>query len=92
LKEKNEYPCCFGKLDNVFPMEKNGLRNTPESCLGCFCKTECLRSAMGKSGGLKVKEENLNRAYDAGMLSFWERWSQKKEIHRRLKSLNKGKT
>lgn len=91
MNENKEYPRCFGKLDIVFPMGENGLRNTPESCLECFCKTECLRSAMEKSSGLKVKEENVDRAYAAGMISFWERWCQRKDIHRRTRSLKKEK-
>ena len=40
---KKEYPYCFGKLDNVFPLEKDGLRHTPESCMVCLYKTDCVR-------------------------------------------------
>ncbi len=90
MNEKNKHLHCFGNLENVFPMGENGLRNTPESCLECFCKTECLRSAMRKSGGLKVREENLNRAYESGLISFWQRWSQKKYIYNTMKSIKKG--
>ena len=54
MKDQKEYPYCYGKLENVFPMAENGLRCTPESCLVCYCKTECLRAAMEKSSGLKV--------------------------------------
>jgi hypothetical protein len=29
-----------------------------------------------------VREEKLDRAYNAGMVGFLERWSRKKELHR----------
>ncbi len=78
------YPKCFGELETVFPKTKEGLRSTPEACLECLHKTECLRSAMGGAGGVKVREEIVDRAYDSGMMSFLERWSKKKELKRRL--------
>jgi hypothetical protein len=78
--KKNEYPYCFGILDNVFPMEKNGLRSTPESCMTCRYKTKCLRAAMGGEEGVKVKEEIIDRAYASGMIGFINRWSRKKTL------------
>jgi hypothetical protein len=33
--------------------------------------------------GLKVKEEALDRAYAAGMVGFFERWSKKKAFHQK---------
>jgi hypothetical protein len=80
-----KYPKCFGELDIVFPKAKDGLRNTPEACLGCSHKTACLRSAMNGAGGVKVREEIVDRSYDSGMMSFLERWSKKKELKRKLK-------
>jgi hypothetical protein len=77
---KEEYPYCYGILENVFPMGENGLRNTPESCMTCRHKTECLREAMGKREGLKVKEEIVDRAYESGMIGFFSRWSRKKRL------------
>ena len=85
MKDPKEYPYCYGKLENVFPMGEKGLRCTPESCLVCYCKTECLRAALEKSGGLKVKEEKIDRAYAAGLIGFFERWSQKKDLNRKIK-------
>ena len=79
-----EYPYCFGKIENVFPMGKDDLRETPESCFPCIYKTECLKAAMEKSGGLKIREENVDRAYEAGMIGFFERWSKKKDLKRRI--------
>lgn len=83
-KEK-EYPYCFGKLDAVFPLGTEGLRHTPESCMVCFCKTECLRAAIGGPEGIKVEEERLKRAYGSGTISFLERWSRKKALERQKK-------
>jgi len=83
-------PTCFGELGTVFPKGKNGLRNTPETCLACRHKTECLRSAIDGVGGLKVREEFVDRAYSSGSIGFMERWSKKKEIKRRLEKQNKG--
>jgi hypothetical protein len=80
-----EYPYCFGKLDTVFPIGEDGLRHTPESCMVCIYKTECLRNAVQCQEGLKVKSEKVDRAYAAGMIGFFERWSQKKNLHRKMK-------
>ncbi|QTA93525.1 hypothetical protein [Desulfonema magnum] len=80
-----KYPSCFGVLDIVFPKGEDDLRHTPEDCLACEHKTECLKTAMGRSDGLKVREEVIDRAYDSGMISFLERWSKKKVIHRKKK-------
>ena len=88
-------PNCFGKLETVFPKGKNGLRITPEACLLCDCKTECLRSAIDGVGGLKVREEFIDRAYSSGTMGFLERWSKKKDIKRKIqkklkKRIDKG--
>jgi hypothetical protein len=58
-EKKKEYPYCFGKLDTVFPLGKDSLRHTPESCMVCFCKTECLRAAIKGPEGVKVEEERV---------------------------------
>jgi hypothetical protein len=79
-EKKEEYPYCFGILDNVFPMESNGLRGTPETCMPCRHKTKCLRAAMAGKEGLKVKEEIVDRAYASGMIGFISRWSRKKTL------------
>ena len=74
-------PTCFGDLETVFPMGEDGLRHTPDACFACHLKTECLRKAMVERGGLEVREAMVDRAYRAGMMGFWERWSRKKTIH-----------
>jgi len=85
-----KFPACFGELETVFPKSRNGLRNTPETCLACRHKTECLRSAMEGAGGLKIREEFIDRAYASGRIGFMERWLKKKAIQRSLENKIKG--
>lgn len=73
-------PPCFGDLETVFPEGAEGLRQTPESCMICCYKTQCLRQAMADKGGLTVREEMVDRAYQSGRLGFFERWSRKKAL------------
>jgi hypothetical protein len=75
-------PACFGDLKTVFPRRSDGLRVTPISCLQCVHKTPCLRSALGKRSGYSVREEMIDRAYRGGVIGFFQRWSQKKSVHR----------
>ena len=86
IMKKKEYPYCFGIIENVFPNGEDGLRHTPENCFVCIYKTECLRAAMEKSGGLKMQEEQVDRAYQSGMIGFLERWSRKKNLNRKIKN------
>ena len=74
---------CFGDLQTVFPLGKDGLRHTPDSCLECNDKTECLRTAVQGTDGVKVREERLSRAYDSGTIGFFERWARKKELQQK---------
>lgn len=75
-----KFPPCYGDLDSVFPMGAEGLRQSPESCMPCCYKTECLRKAMSERGGVTVREEMVDRAYASGMVGFFERWSRKKAL------------
>ena len=84
-RDTKNYPVCYANLEKVFPMGKDGLRHTPEDCFTCRHKTDCLRAAIQGKEGLKVKEERIDRAYNSGMIGFVERWSKKKDIHRRKK-------
>jgi hypothetical protein len=84
-------PGCFGDLDAVFPVAEEGLRTTPESCLPCPLKTECLREAMHGPKGLRVREEIVDRAYRSRMIGFIERWSRKKSLRRRIEERPKCK-
>lgn len=85
-----DVPACFGDLEAVFPRGEDGLRHSPERCLACKGKTECLRKAMQGREGLRVREETVDRAYSSGMLSFFQRWSRKKELDARRKQKNEN--
>jgi hypothetical protein len=83
--EEDKLPSCFGELDKVFPMRENGLRQTPESCFfHCPVKTRCLKQAMASKDGAKVEEEVIERSERAGIMNFFERWSRKKQVSRRI--------
>jgi len=85
MTQDSNKPFCFGDLETVFPKQDNGLRVSPESCIICCrYKTECLRTAMKGKDGMIIQEENVDKSYEAGMLSFWERWSRKKYIKQKL--------
>jgi hypothetical protein len=79
--DQEKFPPCFGNLEIVFPMGADGLRQTPASCMPCYCKTACLRKAMADKGGIKVREEMVDRAYASGVVGFFERWSRKKALN-----------
>ena len=76
-------PDCFGRLDMVFPMGEDGLRVTPDTCMACAWKTECLRAASQSRDGLKLDEEKVDRAYASGNMGFFERWSKRKALKRK---------
>jgi hypothetical protein len=89
-KQPQRRPSCFGDLKTVFPMTKSGLRDTPLACLACVFKTECLRAAMDGAGGLDVRREAVDRAYAAGMMSFFQRWSRRKSLFRQKQRIGKA--
>jgi len=92
MKTPTERPPCYGDLNTVFPLGQDGLRGSPDTCLACPHKTECLRRALKGAQGMAVREEKVDRAYASGTMGFLERWSKKKAIHRRMKQStpNKG--
>ena len=86
MSNENEKPDCFGNLEKVFPMTDSGLRQTPDDCFYyCPVKTQCLQKAMGTQDGAQVEEEIIERGTKAGVINFFERWSRKKQLHRKLK-------
>ena len=89
--KKDIRPECFGQLDTVFPMQEDGLRHSPETCLKCLHKTDCLRSALKGKAGLEVHEERIDRSHDSGMIGFVERWSKKKVIDRKKNASRSSK-
>jgi hypothetical protein len=84
-KENPSCPACFGNLEIVFPEGDDDLRASPESCMACLQKTECLRAAMKGKSGINVREAAVDRAYTSGSMGFVERWSRKKELNRRFR-------
>jgi hypothetical protein len=80
--DSKKKPDCFGRLETVFPKKEDGLRHTPENCMACEYKTPCLKAAMNGARGINVREEMVNRSYEAGLIGFWRRWSQKKTLNR----------
>jgi len=88
--DKEKMPPCYGDLETVFPEGGDGLRSSPDACMQCPEKTGCLRTAMQGGGGIDVREAKVDRAYSAGMMGFFERWSKKKELDARRK-LKDGK-
>lgn len=82
---KEDMPYCYGDIQQVFPKGEDGLRHVPAGCTVCYCKTECLRDALDSEAGLRVHEEKIKRHHSSGMLGFFSRWSQKKQLHKRRK-------
>jgi len=80
---ENGKPECFGDLEQVFPMSEDGLRHSPEACLACDEKTQCLKTALAGNNRMVVEEEKLDRGYKSGRISFLERWAKKKALHNR---------
>ena len=86
MNSEDEVKECFGNLEKVFPMTEQGLRQTPDDCFYyCTVKTKCLQKALGTKDGVKVEEELIDRGVSAGIVSFFERWSRKKQVHRKSK-------
>ncbi|WP_321494153.1 hypothetical protein [uncultured Desulfobacter sp.] len=84
MTSQDDLPDCFGELEKVFPMGAKGLRETPEQCFyHCPVKTRCLQQAMATKNGIQVEEEVIERSTKAGAISFFERWSRKKQAYRR---------
>lgn len=90
MTSQDDYPDCFGDLEKVFPMGPKGLRVTPEACFyHCPVKTKCLQRAMATKNGIQVEEEVIERSTKAGAMTFFERWSRKKQAHRRGQKMEK---
>ena len=83
-KEPTAYPVCFGILESVFPKGEDGLRSTPVKCHSCPHKVLCLKKAAEGTSGMTMKEEVIDRAYGAGLITFYERWSRKKYLKKKI--------
>jgi len=74
-------PPCFGDLEQVFPMTSDGLRHSPAPCLACDVKTNCLKAAIAGKNQTIVAGEKVDRGYQAGNISFLQRWSRRKLLY-----------
>lgn len=84
MDKKEKRPECFGTLEKVFPMTDKGLRQTPDDCFfHCPVKTKCLGHAMATKDGIQVEEEIIERGTRSGAMNFFERWSRKKQLHKK---------
>ncbi len=85
MRQKIDKPGCFGILEKVFPLTDTGLRQTPDDCFhSCSFKTQCLQHAMTTKAGANLEEEIIERGVRSGSINFFERWSRKKQTHRKL--------
>ncbi|MFC1494035.1 hypothetical protein ACFL6W_02035 [Thermodesulfobacteriota bacterium] len=73
---------CFGILDKVFPVGKEGLREVPQDCFDCDDRMPCLKKAINTEEGYKMRSDNLERIPREGIMGRIKRWSQKKELSR----------
>jgi len=73
---------CFGILDKVFPMGREGLREIVRTCFECPEKKECLQAALKTDDGFNLREEALFRQPTGGIVGRLRRWSEKKELSR----------
>jgi len=85
----NSQKDCFGILDRVFPVGKEGLREIVPTCFECPDKKPCLQAALKTGDGFKLRSEVLDRSPANGFLGKLRRWSEKKELSRLNKGLGK---
>ena len=84
VEERTGPPTCFGQLDTVFPIGEDGIRTSPPECMRCPHAKSCLQAALRSPEGLKLQEENVDRAYEHGLIGKVERWSKKKLIRQQI--------
>jgi hypothetical protein len=77
---------CFGELYQVFPMGREGLREVTPSCFGCSELKACLETALSTRQGLALRLEALDRGRPVGIVGRVKRWSERKELVRRMKA------
>ena len=77
---------CFGELNQVFPMGREGLREVTSSCFGCSELKACLEAALSTRQGLELRIEALDRGGPVGIVGRVKHWSERKELVRRMKA------
>ena len=75
---------CFGILDKVFPMGEEGLREIVPACFDCPDRMECLQSALNTEQGLVFRSGLVDRSPASGLVDRFKRWSDRKDLSRRL--------
>jgi len=80
---------CFGILDKVFPMGREGLREVVPDCFECPHRKECLQAALLTEEGFELRSRVLDRSSAGGLVGRLRRWSEKKELSR-LKKVQQG--
>jgi len=76
---------CFGILDKVFPMGREGLREIVPTCFDCPHKGSCLKTALATKEGLALRGKTLDRTPVKGLVDRLKRWSERKELSRLMK-------
>lgn len=76
---------CYGVLDRVFPMGKEGLREIVSECVSCPYRKACLQAALRTKEGLLLRSEVLDRVPATGLSGRLRRWSEKKQLSRLIK-------
>lgn len=82
---------CFGILEKVFPLKENGLREVPPDCFACPDRVQCLRTAISTDEGVEMQAERLERTPARGFRQRLVRWSERKELSRRMEKSRKKK-
>ena len=78
---------CFGILDAVFPIGKDGLREVVTTCFDCPDRKACLQAALSTRKGIEFRSEVLDRAAASGLVGRLKRWSEKKALNRLMKQM-----
>lgn len=81
---------CFGILDKVFPMGRDGLREIVPTCFDCPDRVACLRASLQTKEGFELRGQALDRSSAGGIAGRIKRWSEKKELSRLEKEREGG--
>jgi len=76
---------CYGVLDRVFPVGKEGLREVVPECFNCPHRKACLQAALKTKDGLLLRSEVLDRTPVKGLADKLRRWSEKKHLSSLIK-------
>lgn len=70
---------CFGDLETVFPLGREGLREISARCWDCIERVECLRLAVSKGEMADLLKEEVAVRHDPdGLAGSIRRWSRRK--------------